>query len=54
MEYTIVIFLSFFLGYMFAGACQSKQEFIYRKKMRRAKIADDFEDFMRDFRAGKI
>lgn len=54
IEYTIVIFLSFFLGYMFAGACQSKQDYIYQRKARRAKIRDDFDDFMRDYRAGKI
>ena len=54
IEYTIVIFLSFFLGYMFAGACQSKQDYIYQRKARRDKIRDDFDDFMRDFRAGKI
>lgn len=54
MEYIIVIFLSFLLGYMFAGACQSKQDYIYQRKMRRAKIRDEFDDFMRDFRNGKL
>lgn len=54
MDYAIVIFLSFLLGYMFAGACQSKQDYIYQRKARRAKIRDDFDDFMRDYYTGKL
>lgn len=54
IEYILVIFLSMFIGYLWAGACQSKQDYIYQRKMRRAKIRDDFDDFMRDFRNGKI
>lgn len=54
IEYIIVIFLSMFIGYLWAGACQSKQDYIYQRKMRRAKIRDDFDDFMRDYRSGKF
>lgn len=54
MDYAIVILLSMFIGYLWAGACQSKQDYIYQRKMRRAKIRDDFDDFMRDFRNGKL
>lgn len=54
IEYILVIFLSMFIGYLWAGACQSKQDYIYQRKMRRAKIRDDFDDFMRNFRNGKI
>lgn len=54
IEYILVIFLSMLIGYMWAGACQSKQDYIYQRKMRRAKIRDDFDDFMRDFRNDKL